>query len=646
MAIETLVHNLGYDQVVHIRYGVWPSDPYYGNNPENVVRPGYYGIGTSTPQAMVDGLYHSLGSGQISSQVPVQVNNRLGVSSPYEISISGDPATDSVWVKVKATAAPSSGPKMLRVAVIEKAYDWPTAPGSNGQTHYEHCLLDFVPNPTGTSLNIAVGDSQRFGFTYNAQQVNYHPSLHLTVVAFVQNDNSKEVLQAGFFDGSVSLEATKGSALFDTSETAVLSGQIKNDFPSTTDVNFRIKGQIPAGWDVTVTSPQGNIPLNSLQQLTVAGSDSLPFDIEVDPQGIGGSMQLKAKLMSVADSSAYQEVVFNAVTKGVDILVVDDDGGQNYESYLLNALATTSYSYGTIPIESGDLSASDLSGIPAIMWFSSNHAPALNQADMDALSAYLDAGGNLFLTGYNIAYELGDPNSPYYSTASEDFLHNYLHSEYLAENVFILNVNGVAGDPISDGLTGMKLFAGSGANNMGYVNGQYIYPDQIAPYDTNATAIFSFYNQPNKKAAIRAFHGPSRIVFMPFCYEATADQTYREALATNIADWFAANTGILSTRDPVARKFRLFQNYPNPFNPTTHIRYALNNFSPVRTRILVYNSLGQVVRTLVDEMQTAGSYQVTWDGKDGRGRDVASGIYYYRLVSGDQTATQKMILIR
>lgn len=90
--------------------------------------------------------------------------------------------------------------------------------------------------------------------------------------------------------------------------------------------------------------------------------------------------------------------------------------------------------------------------------------------------------------------------------------------------------------------------------------------------------------------------------------------------------------------------FSLFQNYPNPFNPETQINYALPQDCQVR--ITVYNLLGQRVRTLVDEPQSAGYRTVHWDGKDEQGVDVASGVYFYKIKAGDFVDSKKMLLLK
>lgn len=88
----------------------------------------------------------------------------------------------------------------------------------------------------------------------------------------------------------------------------------------------------------------------------------------------------------------------------------------------------------------------------------------------------------------------------------------------------------------------------------------------------------------------------------------------------------------------------LLPNYPNPFNPETTIRYQLSKDTEVK--IEVFNLLGQRVSSLVDTRQPAGYYSITWDGLDGSGRALASGVYVYRLQAGDFVMVRKSMLLR
>jgi len=94
----------------------------------------------------------------------------------------------------------------------------------------------------------------------------------------------------------------------------------------------------------------------------------------------------------------------------------------------------------------------------------------------------------------------------------------------------------------------------------------------------------------------------------------------------------------------IPKTYQLSQNYPNPFNPQTTIKYDLPD--PGNVNIAVYNILGQKVKTLADEYQEAGYKQVSWDGKDDGGREVASGIYFYKIKTIGFEKTKKMVLLK
>ncbi len=87
------------------------------------------------------------------------------------------------------------------------------------------------------------------------------------------------------------------------------------------------------------------------------------------------------------------------------------------------------------------------------------------------------------------------------------------------------------------------------------------------------------------------------------------------------------------------KEFILNQNYPNPFNPVTNIRYSISVSSYVTLK--VYDIIGKEVKTLVNEYKQNGSYQVTFNGIN-----LPSGVYYFRLKSGQWNQVRKMLLIK
>jgi subtilisin-like proprotein convertase family protein len=101
----------------------------------------------------------------------------------------------------------------------------------------------------------------------------------------------------------------------------------------------------------------------------------------------------------------------------------------------------------------------------------------------------------------------------------------------------------------------------------------------------------------------------------------------------------SAFVGVNQISSEIPQKYMLSQNYPNPFNPQTSIQFSIPKAA--FTVIKVYDILGKEVAKLVDKELTSGTYEVTFDGKD-----FASGVYFYRIESGDFTDVKKMMLVK
>jgi len=97
-------------------------------------------------------------------------------------------------------------------------------------------------------------------------------------------------------------------------------------------------------------------------------------------------------------------------------------------------------------------------------------------------------------------------------------------------------------------------------------------------------------------------------------------------------------------KDLIPKKFTISQNYPNPFNPETMINFEIPKSCQVIIKI--YNTVGQEVKTLINEKRNAGSYQIIWDGKDNSGQNVGTGIYIYQLKADEFVAVRKMVMIQ
>ena len=211
-------------------------------------------------------------------------------------------------------------------------------------------------------------------------------------------------------------------------------------------------------------------------------------------------------------------MVFTA--RGV-VLLVDDDEVDNYETYYQDALMASGYLYqywnrGT----QGCPPAATMSQYNAVVWFTGDDSSTtLVTEDITTLTAYLNGGGRLFLTGQDIGYDIHTDN----------FYANYLHATYLVDDTGVYTLLGQTGDPIGDGMT-IVISAGDGANNQNYPSGI----QSIAP----ATEVF-YYQGTSYSGCIRVDTGTYKVVYFAFGFEAINTMGDRTEVMNRTIEWLA-----------------------------------------------------------------------------------------------------------
>ena len=185
------------------------------------------------------------------------------------------------------------------------------------------------------------------------------------------------------------------------------------------------------------------------------------------------------------------------------VLVVDDDGGSDYESYYLTALDSlhVAYDYWNVA-EQGVPSLDGIYGLrehQVTLWFTGNETDPLSSEEQDRLMATLDAGKALLFSSQNAAEAL----------SGSGFLANYLHAELVNGNSGDYFINGVAGDVVGDSLR-LVVFGPGGANNA-------TSPDVLQP--TNGGIAFLEYQSAGGAAAVR-YQGSYKVAFLGFPFEA------------------------------------------------------------------------------------------------------------------------------
>jgi hypothetical protein len=178
----------------------------------------------------------------------------------------------------------------------------------------------------------------------------------------------------------------------------------------------------------------------------------------------------------------------------------------------------------------------------------------------------------------------------------------------------------------------------------------------LGPGDEAGTPNMPADRHPNDENDVPGTFGTTDVIYglsgdeFKFSYP-TGKQAYTFAsgsLPLGDLNWFPDKKAVWVTVEDAAPaipgSYHLLQNYPNPFNPTTTIEYQITQ--PSGVSLVIFNLLGQKIRTLVEKHQASGAYRVHWDGKDEGGNAIGSGVYLYQLKIGKETLTRKMVMVK
>jgi hypothetical protein len=381
----------------------------------------------------------------------------------------------------------------------------------------------------------------------------------------------------------------------------------------------------PNGWTGEYTTVNGTFPFGQQDLIDVATGESAVVNLEVLPNAINGYGEITVEFTSMNEPSVTVSCQLRTVTTtGVEMLIVDASE-EDYGSMVTNSLDNVfTGTYGMVS-RTALTPGINLNNFYEIIWSAGVAVPAFYPDEVTALESFLDDGGRLLINGQDIGADIFEPSGQ--SQFAQSFYNNYLHAEYVADNGFVYLLNGYDGDPITDGL---QFILSDIYDRL---------PDEIMPYDADATAIFKFLNGP-KISSIRAESGDYRVVYFGFGFEQVGDQAMRDTLLSRSIQWLKEGIVVSSPQDlKIARTFALEQNYPNPFNPATTINYSLEK--DVQVSLKVFDIMGSEVAELVNSKQSAGVHTVQFDASS-----LASGMYFYRLSAGDFVSIKKMTLLK
>jgi hypothetical protein len=448
--------------------------------------------------------------------------------------------------------------------------------------------------------------------------------LNLEFVVFVQSNTTKEVLQAGKWkipmdipnlsceSNTVDDNSGNNDGRADPSETVDLIVNLENGigFQNATSVTATLS---TTDSDITITNNTSSYP--NIPAGGSADNSTDPFTFSVDGAAVAHKANFTMNI-SAQPNNYTTTCNFTLMIGRPEVLLVIDDEGASYESYYQIALDDLTVLYDEWDVASSGVLGSELLYYTCVIWFTGDDATTtLTAQDQTDLTTYLDGGGNLILTGQNIGEDIG----------TDAFYINYLHALWDAPAATDNILEGAPGDPIGDGLE-LLTVGGGGAGNQ---NSQ----DVITPLG-GATAVFNY--TPSEIAAIRYDSGTYKMLYYAFGLEGINPlSTYagRDTVLARSLEW---TCGIM----PGVEEDSL----PNPFNNSISFRFTIPATS--ETSLKIYDVTGQLVKTLMEGEQSAGSYNLSWDSRSNAGTLTPSGIYFAKLSVGSEVGHQKLTLIR
>lgn len=453
------------------------------------------------------------------------------------------------------------------------------------------------------------------------------------VIAIVQQaSGTKEVYQAAalpfLFDYRMSF-APLLKSVPDGSGEALFAGRVTN--VSALADTLTLSMDAGFGWPVAFQVGSDPTWYADARAFPLAAGDSAAITVKIttdDVKRIGvGNFQCQSAVTERLGSVQLQ--VYN---KAYSILFVDDDGINSDETPFITAFSQLGYLYKDWDVRNDHAgitpTSSNMAGFDVVVWQTGYSTTAIGTGAQGALMAYLDTGGNLYMSNMDLTTTVYPPNV---------FAVNYLGIFSRTLNVKGYTAIGVPGDPITSGMSIPLTFSSEIFNKV----------DNIAP---TATAHTIFRNENGcSNALANQLAGGGRVVFNTIVQAAfstsSADPNNNETVIERTIVWLTGQDVTSTPEGPVVVSRLTVA--PNPFAGSTDLKFSLSpGASAGAVRLTMVDVTGRRVRTLLDGRMTPGTQLLRWNGADDLGRALPSGIYFTRLQTVEGTKTQKVILTR
>ena len=663
-----------------IKYQVnWPGagDPYYID--ECGVRRNYYNV-SAVPSLYINGVQQTISqfNATLMQNLTAQMTN---VNIEILSEISGNTVTSNITLTPLETLP--AGLK-LHVAIVEKTtFNNAT---TNGETEFHNVLMKMTPDANGTTLEaLTAGTPVNFEFTQNVSNTNIEQLNDLRLIAFIQNNSNKQILQSETADITGDFDEYNVTFTVRDNENNLLDGAsiflenygtnlsnpdgvfvFNNILPGDYSYNVSKTGYYPATGNFTVTNNDLSIDV----ELVLPQEDLLPVrNLTASVSGANVTLNWNEPgLDGQWITHSLSDETGNGVgTNSATSFMV----AQRFTQEQLNELGVTGSTLSKIsfvpnfqaaeyavkvwtggsgsPLNPGSVAATQV--VPNFIIENWNIV-SLNQPVTIPSDGELWIGFTINTTG---GFPAGCDAGPQFenygnlmffngqwttlTTLAPTLTYNWQVKAYIEEStVVVLNNNVSETNIVNENIYTQELLT---------VN-----------WDVQKNTSTKFNSLVNRDLiGYKVFRGETLLTNSPITALTFTDTnlengnyTYSVIAVYDEGDSAPVNVNVTvdtSSDTDILNGLlitKLTGNYPNPFNPETLIKFRLAKDEHVN--IEVFNTKGQKIITLKDEFLQAGQHQILWQGLDESGRKVSSGIYFYRMQTQNYRATNKMLLIK
>jgi hypothetical protein len=472
-----------------------------------------------------------------------------GETSPLTIKINETRNGSTADVAVEVNSSQAISGKKLRIVVLEYYIQY-SAP--NGEKDFYWIARQMLPTHDGIDFSIGANETKTFNQSFNLKS-NWQKA-QIYVAAFIQDDGTKNVLQAEHNLKTIKAPLTPDITYnkVDESSTMIREITVQNPTSTTMQVNLSIPTAtsfIPNGWEAKLDNYLVSVAPNNSKKVkltikTAAQAGFAMINILAEPNvtsGIVVNTQTNVYALSNNTENAIYYGFNRNILSSYNTLMTLPKYGIKTAALPLSKEVIINY-----PLKDFKLVflAFDQPGRSVL----TNSGTAFQQDLISGLTQHVSNGGKILITGELEAYNASQTSA---STQGRLFVNSTLGLTYATTPVLRVTLNsqgtaitgitpfpakGVTGDPIGSGVN-MTLNNYTNINSDPYI----IFTDILKSNDLNKAVPFLYYdNDPNKIGGIRTTNGNSKSVFLSFGFEAIKDQTQRAGFMTKVLDWLFA----------------------------------------------------------------------------------------------------------